>query len=159
MVIFFTWRSWNIIHVSNQHHILDYEVVNYKECLVGPTMCEHDYTTTPTTTVESYFRRMGRQNIAMELLALKKKMNGRRYTPEIMKLHQLLRKMTVTKTTKTTKAMLSQIKKNTKKRLNTITTKSKPESNFTTWIIKKETVRIDGKLMMKIVKGITMSNQ
>lgn len=132
-------------------------MVNYKECFVGTTIpkCVHDN----MTTMHHFFRRMERQKIATELWALKKKMNGRRYTPEIMKLHNLLRKMTVSKATKTTKAMLSQIKRNTKKGLNTITTKSKPESNFTTWIIKKETVRIDGKLMMKIVKGITMANQ
>lgn len=102
---------------------------------------------------------MVQNQFASELWALEKKMKGRRHTPEILKLHKLLRKMAITEAVQTTKPIPSEIKYKITKRLNTIKTKSIAKSIMFTRIIKKETVLIDGKLMMKIVKGTTIASQ
>lgn len=104
------------------------------------------------------YRRMVQNQFATDLSALKKQMKGRRHTPEIMKLHKLLLKMAITKAitkaVKTTKSMPTEQKNNTKKGLNTIQSKAKTKNSLFTRILKKETVIVDGKLMIKIVKEL-----
>lgn len=137
--------------------ILDYELVNFKECYVGSS-CPTSKCPKCHDDKDDTFRRMEPNQFATELWALKKKMKGRRHTPEMMKLHKLLRAIAVTKAIKKTKLIPNEMKKNTKK-LNTIKTKVKTKSSLFARILKKETVFIDGKLMMKIVKGNTIANQ
>lgn len=91
-------------------------------------------------------RSAGQKQFAKELEALQKKLKGRRYTPEIMKLRKMFEKMSATDVTTKTNPTERKIKTNTK-------------SNLFTRIIKKETIFVNGKLMMKIVKGITKVNQ
>lgn len=177
---FSTWliRSVGILYYQHFVHynlcILDYEIVNNKECVAASTRCistecpkcrnETRRNIIPNqirryNNKENIFKRMTQNQFAAELWALKKEMKGRRHTPEIMKLHKLLRKMTVTQATVKSKVNKSEIKKKNNKKQNTIKGKARTESNLFTRIIKKETVYVDGKLVMKIVKGTTIANK
>lgn len=80
---------------------------------------------------------MAQEQFDMELPVIKKKMKGRRYTPEIMKLNKLLHKMTVTKVIYKTNPNPNKRKTTTKKELNTVKTKAKTKIGLYTRIIKK----------------------